>query len=84
MLFHISRTSLDVYGLDQDVLALVGQVLDVRLEAFPDLATARLHPWALCLGILQASAGEFRRGHRRWEQQHGDAKKERASNKAPD
>ena len=57
MLFHVIRTSLDVYGLDQDVLALVGQVLDVRLEAFPDLASARLHPWALCLGILQASAG---------------------------
>ena len=57
MLFHVIRTGLDVYGLDQDVLALVGQVLDVRLEAIPDLASARLHPWALRLGILQASAG---------------------------
>ena len=55
MLFHVIRTGLDVYGLDQDLLALVGQILDVRLEAFPDLASARLHPWALCLGILQAS-----------------------------
>ena len=57
MLFHVIRTGLDVYGLDQDPLALVGQVLDVRLEALPDLASPRHHPWAECLGILQASAG---------------------------
>ena len=37
MLFHVIRTGLGVYGLDQDVLAPVGQVLDVRLEAFPIL-----------------------------------------------
>ena len=56
MLFHVIRTGLDVYGLDQDLLALVGQVLDVRLEAVPDLTSTGLHPWALRLGILQASA----------------------------
>jgi hypothetical protein len=33
MLFYVIRTGLDVYRLDQDVLALVGQVLDVGLEA---------------------------------------------------
>ena len=49
MLFHVIRTGLGVYGLDQDLLALVRQALDVRLEAVPDLASAGLplgtSPW---------------------------------------
>ena len=63
LLFHVIRTGLGVYGLDQDVLALVGQVLDVRLEAVPDLASSSLHSWTLRLGITQASAGYFCRRH---------------------
>src|SRR6516225_8994209 len=78
-LFGVSRTGLGIYHLEQYRLAVVGQVLDVRLEAVLDLPSASLHSWALRLGILQASAGYFhRRRHGRWEQQHG-GKKQRAS-----
>jgi hypothetical protein len=54
--FCVIRTGLDVYGLDQHRLAVVRQIRDVRLEAVLDLASSRLDPWALGLGILEASA----------------------------
>ena len=55
-LFHVSRTGLGVYSFEHHRLAALGQVLEVRLEAGPDLASPRLHLCAQRLGITQASA----------------------------
>jgi len=56
-LLRVIRTGLGVCHLEQNCLAVIGQVLDVRLEAVLDLASASFHPGALRLGIFQASAG---------------------------
>jgi hypothetical protein len=53
-LFRVSGTGLGIYHLDQLRLAVVGQVLDVRLEAVLDLVSASLHSWALRLGRIGA------------------------------
>ena len=37
MLLHVSRTGLGIYSLEHHRLAALGQILEVRLEAFPDL-----------------------------------------------
>jgi hypothetical protein len=76
-LFHVSRTGFGIDSLEHHRL-VIGQVLEVRLEARPDLASPRLHPCAKCFGILQASARECCRRHGAGEQQHG-GKSEKAS-----
>ena len=43
-LFGVSRTGLGIYHLEQFRLAVVGQVLDVRLEAVLDLAPPACTP----------------------------------------
>ena len=78
-LFHVSRTGLGSYNLEHHRLAGLGQVLEVRLDAVPDPASARLHPCALRLDITRASARYFCRCQGTWEQQHGDAKKKESS-----
>ena len=54
--FTSAAHALTFTALSDDRLAALGQVFEVRLEAVPDLASARLHPCAQRLGILQASA----------------------------
>ena len=55
-LFHVIRTSFGIHGLEDDGLTAVGEVFDMRLEAVPDLSSARLNACAQRLGITHASA----------------------------